>query len=223
MPLRQDGSGGSRSTFRSTRAPTSIRPKRTSYHTELEGTTGPGIHFRPARYPRSALGTMGAVVLGQNQGKSRRCELRDVSRNGLAFEWAGAEPPTMGELLEEVVSFDGHEAYRGRVRVCSLRLEDAVDRMVRYSCDGYARSASPYDAYAVVRDVAAVVGSSVARDLENSFDLGGSGWIQCVAEELNQAPLGGTLTLETEPGKGSELIIRVPSSMVHEATPEVIG
>ena len=123
MPLRQDGSGGSRSA----RAPTSIPLKRTSHYTELEGTTGRGIYFRPERYLRSELGTMGVAVLVQTDGKSRRCELRDVSQNGLAFEWAGAEGPPMGALLDEVVvSFDGHEAYRGRARVCSLRAEDAA-------------------------------------------------------------------------------------------------
>ncbi len=126
MPLRQDGSGGSRST----RAPTSIPPKRISHYTELEGTSGRGIYFRPERYLRSELGTMGIAVLVQSEGKSRRCELRDVSQNGLALEWTGAEPPTMGALLDEVVvSFDGHEAYRGRARVCSLRPEEAATRV----------------------------------------------------------------------------------------------
>jgi signal transduction histidine kinase len=179
------------------------------------------------------------------------------------------------------------------------RIAGTVDLMVRYSRDGYARSASPYDTYAAVRDVAAVVGPSVARDVKISFDLTGSGWIECIAEELNQVlsnliqnaleavgadgagsvvikgrnegpdlvlsvkdngpgipeserarifdafyttkqagrgmglgltitrrvivALGGTLTLKTEPGRGSEFIIRVPSSVVHEAAREAVG
>jgi signal transduction histidine kinase len=179
------------------------------------------------------------------------------------------------------------------------RIAGTVDLMVRYSRDGYSRSTSPYDAYAAARDVAAVVGPSVARDVKISFELSGSGWIECVAEEFNQVlsnliqnaleavsadgagsvvikgrndgpdlvlsvkdngpgipeserarifdafyttkqagrgmglgltitrrvivALGGSLTLKTEPGKGSELIIRVPSSVAREAAREAVG
>jgi signal transduction histidine kinase len=173
------------------------------------------------------------------------------------------------------------------------RIAGTVDLMLRYSREGYARSASPYDAYAAARDVAQVVGPSVARDVKITFDLAGSGWICCVAEEFNQvlsnliqnaleavAPLGaggvyikgrndgrelcisirdegpgvpeserarifdafyttkepghgmglgltitrrvvvalgGTLTLKSEMGKGSEFVVRVPSAAASEA------
>jgi signal transduction histidine kinase len=66
------------------------------------------------------------------------------------------------------------------------RIAGTVDLMIRYSREGYARSTSPYDAYAAVRDVALVVGPSVARDVRITLDLGGNGWICCVAEEFNQ-------------------------------------
>jgi signal transduction histidine kinase len=66
------------------------------------------------------------------------------------------------------------------------RIASTVDLMIRYSREGYARSMSPYDAYAAVRDVVLVVGPSVARDVRISLDLAGNGWICCVAEEFNQ-------------------------------------
>jgi extracellular factor (EF) 3-hydroxypalmitic acid methyl ester biosynthesis protein len=68
---------------------------------------------------------MGVVVLVSQGGISRRCELRDVSQNGFAFEWSEGAAPALGTLLDEVVlRFDGHEAYRGKARVCSLRSEE---------------------------------------------------------------------------------------------------
>jgi signal transduction histidine kinase len=66
------------------------------------------------------------------------------------------------------------------------RIAGTVDLMVRYSREGYARSTRPYDAYAAVRDVVAVVRPSVARESNVSLDLQGSGWIRCVPEEFNQ-------------------------------------
>jgi extracellular factor (EF) 3-hydroxypalmitic acid methyl ester biosynthesis protein len=129
MPLRQDGSGGTRSA----RPPTSIPPERTSHYTELDGTTGREVYFRPERYPRSELGAIGVLVLVAQSGTVHRCELRDVSQNGLGFEWTADAPPELGTLLEEVVvRFDGHEAYRGRARVCSLR-HDAEATLVGVS------------------------------------------------------------------------------------------
>jgi hypothetical protein len=54
MPLRQDGSGGTRSA----RPPTSIPPERTSRHAQLEGTATRGIdeslQYRSHREPRSS-------------------------------------------------------------------------------------------------------------------------------------------------------------------------
>ncbi len=123
MPLRQDGSGGTRAA----RPPTPIPTERAFHYTELEGANGRGIYFRPERYPRSELGSIGVAVLVVHAGVAQRCELKDVSQNGLAFEWSEGSPPELGELLDEVVlRFDGHEAYRGRARVCSLRHEQTT-------------------------------------------------------------------------------------------------
>ena len=66
------------------------------------------------------------------------------------------------------------------------RIAGTVDLMVRYSREGYARSVRPYDAYAAVRDVVAVVRASVAREAVVELDLQGHGTVTCVPEELNQ-------------------------------------
>jgi extracellular factor (EF) 3-hydroxypalmitic acid methyl ester biosynthesis protein len=118
MPLRQDGSGGTRAA----RPPTPVPAERAYHYTELEGATGRHIFFRPERYPCSELGSIGVAVLVMQDGIARPCELKDVSQNGFAFEWSDGAPPELGTLLDEVVlRLDGHEVYRGRARVCSLR------------------------------------------------------------------------------------------------------
>jgi signal transduction histidine kinase len=66
------------------------------------------------------------------------------------------------------------------------RIAGTVDLMVRYSREGYARSSRPYDAFAALRDVVAVVRPSVAREAQVTLDLQGNGWINCVPEEFNQ-------------------------------------
>jgi extracellular factor (EF) 3-hydroxypalmitic acid methyl ester biosynthesis protein len=118
MPLRHDRSGGTRTA----RPPTLISSERTSHYTELEGASGRDIYFRPERYPRSELGSIGVAVVVTLDGVTHRCELEDVSQNGFAFTWAAENAPAVGAVLDEVVlRFDGHEAYRGRARVCSSR------------------------------------------------------------------------------------------------------
>jgi extracellular factor (EF) 3-hydroxypalmitic acid methyl ester biosynthesis protein len=124
MPPRQQGLGGGRP---GAATPTPPAVERTAHYTELEGAQGRDIYFRPERYPRSELGPVGVAVEVQQQGKLQRCELRDVSQNGFAFEWSRDTPPEVGSTLEEVVlRFDGHEAYRGQVRVSSLRRHDKL-------------------------------------------------------------------------------------------------
>jgi len=124
MPLRHDGSGGTRSA----RPPASTPAERTSHYTELEGASGRDILFRPERYPRAELGPIGAAVSVLQGGIRQRCELFDVSFNGIAFEWPAAPaPPASGCLLEEVsICFDDHDAYRGRARVCWQRQAGAT-------------------------------------------------------------------------------------------------
>jgi len=66
------------------------------------------------------------------------------------------------------------------------RIANTVDLMVRYSREGYSRAPRPYDAYAAVRDVVAVVVPTVARPVKIALDLTGNGWVTGVAEEFNQ-------------------------------------
>jgi SAM-dependent methyltransferase len=124
MPPRQQGSGGTKPES-ATPAPPAVDRK--ARYTELEGAQGRDIYFRPERYPRSQLGPIGVAVEVKLQGNLQRCELQDVSQNGFAFEWPLDPPPEVGTTLEEVaLQFDGHEAYRGQVRVSSLRRHDKL-------------------------------------------------------------------------------------------------
>lgn len=95
------------------------------HYTDLEGASGRDIFFRPERYPRSELGPVGVAVEVAHEGVLQRCELQDVSQNGFAFHWHWEPAPQVGDMLEEVaLRFDSHEAYRGQVRVSSLRRHD---------------------------------------------------------------------------------------------------
>jgi signal transduction histidine kinase len=237
----------------------------------LESIAGGLAHeiLNPLNYVKNALS------IAQNDSQSL----------ALAVKNAVNGPPESGMVRRIDRMQEMFEVSRAGVK----RIAGTVDLMVRYSREGYARTLSPYDAYAAVRDVAAVVGPSVARDVQIGLDLEGDGWIDCVADEFNQvltnliqnaleaAPaggsgrvvvrgrnegaaltlavsdngpgiaeserarifdafyttkqaghgmglgltitrrvivsLGGTLKVESEVGKGSEFIVRVPSSI----------
>ncbi len=66
------------------------------------------------------------------------------------------------------------------------RIAATVDLMVRYSREGYTRTPQPYDVYAAVRDVIAVLLSGAHFEVECSTELEGEGVIECVPEEFNQ-------------------------------------
>jgi signal transduction histidine kinase len=66
------------------------------------------------------------------------------------------------------------------------RIGATVDLMVRYSREGYTRTAQPYDVYAAVRDVIGVLLPSAEFDVECSTEFQGEGVIECVPEEFNQ-------------------------------------
>jgi SAM-dependent methyltransferase len=98
-------------------------------YVDLDGGQGRDVFFRPDRYDRADLGPVGAVVELVLPGKIERCDLHDVSQNGLAFEWPRDVPVEIGHVLERVVvRFDAHEAYAGAARVSSVRRLD--DRMI---------------------------------------------------------------------------------------------
>jgi extracellular factor (EF) 3-hydroxypalmitic acid methyl ester biosynthesis protein len=92
----------------------------------LKGGSGRDVYFRPDRYQRSELGPVGVAVELELAGERQRCELIDVSQNGVAFLWPDTVSVELGMILSEiVVKFDQHEAYRGEARVSSVRREEA--------------------------------------------------------------------------------------------------
>jgi len=92
----------------------------------LKGGTGRDIYFRPDRYQRSELGPVGIAVELTVEDERKRCEIVDVSQNGVAFVWPLGTNVEIGTILNEiVVKFDDHEAFRGEARVSSVRHEDA--------------------------------------------------------------------------------------------------
>jgi signal transduction histidine kinase len=66
------------------------------------------------------------------------------------------------------------------------RIGGTVDLMVRYSREGYTRTPQPYDVYAAVKDVMAVLLPSAEVAVECSTEFEGEGVIECVPEEFNQ-------------------------------------
>jgi hypothetical protein len=90
---------------------------------DLDGGNGSEVNFRPQRYLSSELSPIVAVVTLGYEEQHHHCDLHDVSQNGVAFEWSGSRPFAVGDTLTLVsVSFDGHAAYRGAVRVGSVRV-----------------------------------------------------------------------------------------------------
>jgi extracellular factor (EF) 3-hydroxypalmitic acid methyl ester biosynthesis protein len=99
-------------------------------YADLEGGQGREVFFRPHRYQRDDLGSVRPVVRvsfgppADETGAtvSRECALHDVSQNGVALELPTDVTTEIGAVLPELVlSFDGHEVYRGAARVGSVR------------------------------------------------------------------------------------------------------
>ncbi|MDP9002006.1 MAG: class I SAM-dependent methyltransferase family protein [Myxococcota bacterium] len=111
----------------------SARVHRGQSYAELDGGQGREVFFRPQRYQRNDLGPVrptvrvafctstGVPSRGDN-AVSRECALHDVSQNGVGLELPPDVTVEIGTVLPElVISFDGHEAYRGEARIGSLR------------------------------------------------------------------------------------------------------
>jgi extracellular factor (EF) 3-hydroxypalmitic acid methyl ester biosynthesis protein len=91
-------------------------------YVDLDGAQGKDVFFRPERYHLADLGPIGVEVQLCLAGKHHRCELYDISQNGVAFGWPDAEPIEVGQIIEQItISFDAQEAYRGEARVGSIR------------------------------------------------------------------------------------------------------
>jgi signal transduction histidine kinase len=67
------------------------------------------------------------------------------------------------------------------------RISATVDLMMRYSREGYSRELQPYDVFAAIRDIVAVVLPTVVHRVDTRLELEGDGLLRCVPDELNQA------------------------------------
>lgn len=122
------------STWAQTDPPPSSERRMGRAYAELEGGRGREVFFRPQRYQRDDLGPVRPVVRvrfprstteGAGAPLQRECDLHDVSQNGVALQLPAGLQVEIGSVLPELVlSFDGHEAYRGAVRIGSVREHD---------------------------------------------------------------------------------------------------
>ncbi len=103
---------------------------------ELDGGEGREVFFRPQRYRAADLLPLRCEVLLKLRERERAGALVDVSQNGVAFEWPGEGPVSVGDKLEMLaVRFDAHEPYRGEARVGSVRQQSGA-RIVGVSFEG---------------------------------------------------------------------------------------
>jgi signal transduction histidine kinase len=117
-----------------------------------------------------------------------------------------AEPAPEGEARNAQLLARADKMFK-TARSGVQRIAATVDLMMRYSREGYTRTAQPYDAYAAVRDVVELLRPTVGYDVRVSLELEGDGTIVCVPEELNQA-LGNLLenALQAVPSDGTGLV-----------------
>jgi hypothetical protein len=181
---------------------------RVAHYTELEGASGRGVYFRPERYPRSELGPVGVLVELRYRGSIVRCELADVSQNGFAVEWTAEEVPELGTRLEHaVLSFDGHEAYRGEVGVSSLRRHDRTTVLGLSLID----SLMNIEDVLVLRDVKACIADSEFQGL----CLADAPWRVAGQERFKSLVAELRLFFEDAQRKFAELEASLPWHVVH--------
>jgi signal transduction histidine kinase len=116
----------------------------------------------PLNYVKSALGSV------QRDGD----KLLAIARGGNSadFDVVAARMRRMFETAETGVR----------------RIATTVDLMVRYSREGYTRAKQPYDVFAAVKDVLALVLPAVDPPIDVTTELEGEALISCVPEEMNQ-------------------------------------
>jgi extracellular factor (EF) 3-hydroxypalmitic acid methyl ester biosynthesis protein len=101
-------------------------PARVRTYEELEGAQGRGVFFRPHRFTAADLAPLRGTVTVARGGAPCECPLRDVSQNGVAFEWPADEPVRQDEVLRVALRFNGHQIWRGDARVTSVREQDGI-------------------------------------------------------------------------------------------------
>ena len=94
-------------------------------YSELDGAQGREVNFRPHRYRNADFGALEPTVRLTIGAITHTCRLVDVSQSGVAFESTPDLKPELAAVIDQVmVAFDNIDAYRGAVRVSSIRHED---------------------------------------------------------------------------------------------------
>lgn len=181
---------------------------RVARYADIQGTDGRRIYFRPDRYLRAELGPVGVAVELVLGDERHRCELFDVSQNGVAFEWPTVVSVEIGVTLPEIViQFDRHEAYRGEARVSSIR-RDGARTIVGVSLTGTLMN---IEDVLNVRDVKAWSSSGASPGLgakDAPWSLPGLERFKALVAELR-------LSLEDAEAKFAELEASLPWHVAH--------
>jgi extracellular factor (EF) 3-hydroxypalmitic acid methyl ester biosynthesis protein len=109
---------------------------RVARYEELEGAEGRAVFFRPQRYTSADLSPLRGTLTMQVDGERKACDLLDVSQNGAAVSWPDGPAPRKGRWLQASLRFDGHEPFRGHVRIGSVR-EHAGTTVIGLSFDNF--------------------------------------------------------------------------------------
>jgi len=169
---------------------------------DLEGAQGREVFFRPQRYRAADLAPLAAEVVLTTGTVERRCALLDISENGAAFECPKDLLPAVGDVLGNVgVRFDAHEAYRGEVRVGSVR-ENAGTTIVGISFEGRLVS---IDEILELRAIKNLVGQRASRP---SWRIAGHEKFKTLVSELR-------LTLEDAERQLRHVEVELPWHVVH--------
>jgi extracellular factor (EF) 3-hydroxypalmitic acid methyl ester biosynthesis protein len=175
---------------------------------DLAGGQGRDIYFRPDRYQRSELGPVGVVVEVRAGEQQHRCELVDVSQNGVAFDWPASVSVEVGAVFNEIaIKFDQHEAYRGGARVGSIRRESGKIIVGASFVD----TLMNIEDVLHLRDVKAWDGGAEAR----GFGLAESPWRVAGQEHFKVLVSELRLFLEDAQAKFSELESSLPWHVAH--------
>jgi SAM-dependent methyltransferase len=85
---------------------------------ELDGAFGSKVFYRPPKHGAAELAPLVSNVYVQRAlTGSIRCDLLEISEEGLAFDWTQESPPLAGESVSLTVGFDEHVVYRGEAAV----------------------------------------------------------------------------------------------------------
>ena len=185
--------------------------RRIRHYEELEGGVGKEIFFRSPRYGRSDLGRVEPTVKAVLSGVTTQPELFDASQSGIAFVCLKGIELTQGILIDPLlVSFDGHEVYRGRARISSIRVENGQTIV----------GAALLDGLIDISDILHLQEISGSRDPETeAFSLSPRKWY-CEGHERFKALVAEFhLFLQEAKEKLARLEERLPRHVLHSEAP----